>query len=87
MEIYYYDVIVLFHLQAILLLYNCLENELLLINGVFFRAVCLKVAATATPCTGENDPMGSSLKKITIWVRIGFGFKNPANLGLSFFNG
>ncbi len=22
-----------------------------------------------TPCTGENDPMGSSIEKITIWVR------------------
>ncbi len=25
--------------------------------------------STVSPCTGENDPMGSSLKKITIWVR------------------
>ena len=22
-----------------------------------------------SPCTGENDPMGSSMKKMTIWVR------------------
>ncbi len=43
-----------------------------------------------SPCTGENDPMGSYLKKITIWVQklcLWVHLVSCAEPILSFFNG